>query len=107
MLSLSIWIQVIARPFQEILVINYILQKKKQSTHKFIFQIWKKQTMSHIVVSCKCHIDAYNKIHLGSSIPHSHHSSHGRSTRENKERKRSAVGKALELTRSHQKRHIS
>lgn len=62
MLSLSIWIQVIARPFQEILVINYISQK--MSTHKFIFQIWKKQTMSHIVVSCKCHIDAYNKIHL-------------------------------------------
>lgn len=63
--------------------------------------------MSHIVVSCKCHIDAYNKIHLWSGIPHSYHCSHSISTRKNKELKHSAIGKALELTRSQQKRHIS
>lgn len=63
--------------------------------------------MSHIVVSCKCHIDAYNKIHLWSGIPHSYHCSHSISTRKNKELKHSAIGKALELTQSQQKRHIS
>lgn len=63
--------------------------------------------MSHIVVSCKCHIGAYNKIHLWSGIPHSYHCSRTRATRRNKELKRSAIAKVLELTRSHQKRHIS
>lgn len=56
--------------------------------------------MSHIVVSCKCHIDAYNT-HLWSSIPHHTHTivhALNKSTRKNKELKHSAIGKALELT---------
>lgn len=31
--------------------------------------------MSHVVVSCKCHIDAYNKT-VRSGIVHSHHRFH-------------------------------
>lgn len=64
--------------------------------------------MSHVVVSCKCHIDAYNKT-VGSGIAHSHHCFHTENPRGFKKKKtteHSAIGKALELTRS-QKRHIA
>lgn len=42
--------------------------------------------MSHIVVSCKRHIDAYNWVLLWASIPHSHGGSHRESTGRNRTR---------------------
>lgn len=39
--------------------------------------MWKKQTMSHIVVSCKCHIDAHNETVCDRGVAHSHRSTHG------------------------------
>lgn len=63
--------------------------------------------MSHVVVSCKCHIDAYNKT-VRSGIAHSHHRFHTENPRGFKTTtttEHSAIGKALELTRSQEKAH--
>lgn len=63
--------------------------------------------MSHIVVSRKCHIDAYNKTVCGQAW-HTHTTVHAGNTQDKKKKQteHSAIGKALELTRS-QKRHIA
>lgn len=67
--------------------------------------------MSHVVVSCKCHIDAYNKT-VRDQAWHTHTTVFTRKIHEVFKKttttttEHSAIGKALELTRS-QKRHIA